>query len=775
MESTSESATLHEHSTLEGLDSGPAPRADLAIEGMHCAACVGRVERALGAVPGVVSSSVNLVDHSASLEVDPALYDADAALEAVARAGYMAQVRQRQVFESRSERSEADAAKDAETSGLFRRFVVGAVLTVPIVVFGHHMWVPGLRGVDPATLRVLYIVSGILTIPIVTWVGGGFYRRAWAQLLRGETTMDTLIALGTGAAVVYSVAAVTVPNLFPADTAHPFFEAAAVIITLVLLGQVLEAKAKGRTSRALRALLELRPERALVERDGAFVEVDVSAIVEGDRVRVRPGDRVPVDGRVVQGTSAIDEALVTGESIPVPKQAGDEVIGGTVNGEGSLIFVAERVGADTVLGRIVQRVQEAQTSKPPIQRMADRISGVFVPVVVAIALLAGAAWYFLGPDPSLNYAVVVAVSVLVISCPCALGLATPISVMIGIGKAAEHGILIRNGAALEHARKVDIVVLDKTGTLTEGRPEVIELDPAPGVSEDDLLRWAASAEAPSEHPIAHALLEAAAARGIVLVEPTAFRSKPGHGVEATVEGEDVWVGTPDFLAEQGIDAEVLRSEANRLAAQGATPVFVARGLELVGAVGVADRVKSDAAAAVARLRASGRRLVMLTGDHQATGRAVGAQVGIDTVIARVLPDEKADHIRALKREGVVAMVGDGVNDAPALVEADVGIAIGSGTDVAVEAADITLLGERLMGVADAFELSEATIRNVRQNLWGAFLYNGLAIPVAAGALYPAFGLLLSPMIAGAAMAMSSVTVVTNANRMRTWRPQNAAS
>jgi len=750
----------------------PSTTEELAVKGMHCAACVGRVERALDEVPGVLDSAVNLVSETASLNVDAGIFDSEAAIAALQAAGYDAEPAEPSGLDGRSGADEVDA-RDIEYRRLMARFWVGALLGIPVVLIGHHMWVPGLAGVDAGTLRVLQIVSGILTIPIVGWVGRGFFTRAWAQARRGEATMDTLVALGTGTAFVYSVAAVTVPSLFPGDTATPFFEAAAVIITLVVLGQALEAKAKGRTSRALRSLLELRPERAHVLRDGDVVEIDAADVRVGDSVVVRPGARIPVDGRVVDGSSSVDEALVTGESIPVAKAIGDEVIGGTLNGAGSLTYLAERVGEESVLGRIVSRVREAQATKAPVQRMADQISSVFVPIVVAIALTAGTVWYFVGPDPRLNYAIVVAVAVLVVSCPCALGLATPISVMIGIGKAAEHGILIRNGEALERGRSVGTVVMDKTGTLTLGAPEVTEvLVEGRGASEEQVLAWAAAVEHRSEHPIGDAIVRAARSNGESPLQAAQnFSSEPGHGVEAMVDGAVVRVGTAKYLARHGIDDVPLRSGATAMAERGVTPVYVSRGGELVGAIGVADAVKPDAAAAVARLKAAGRRVIMLTGDHEATARAVAEKVGIDNVIARVLPNEKADHVRRIKEHGgVVAMVGDGVNDAPALAEADVGIAIGAGTDVAIEAADVTLLGDRLAGVADALELSADVMTNVRQNLFGAFIYNIAAIPIAAGVLYPAFGLLLSPMIAGAAMAFSSVTVVTNANRLRSWRP-----
>ena len=752
-------------------------RQELSVEGMHCAACVGRVERALAAVPGVVACSVNLVDHSASLEVDSDVFDMEEATGAVDRAGYAASPRRSAALETGEDSAARDAERDREWERAIRRFWVGALFGLPVVVLGHLSLVPGLEHLGHD--RGLQVLSGLLTIPIMTWVGGGFFTRAWKQFLRGESTMDTLIALGTGAAFAYSVVAVAAPGLFPEGTAHPFFEAAAVVITLVVLGQALEARARGKTSKALRALLQLRPDRAWVRRDGEDVEVDVADVHVGDHVILRPGARVPVDGEVVEGESEVDEALVTGESLPVPKQIGDSVVGGTINGAGGLVFEARKVGEDTVLARIVEQVRVAQTSKPPIQRLADRIAGWFVPSVVAIALLAGVVWYFIGPEPRLNFAVVVAVSVLVISCPCALGLATPISVMIGIGKGAERGILIRNGEALERARAVDTIVLDKTGTLTRGALAVVGVRALGDASEEDVLAWAAAAERASEHPVAHAIREAAADGGSSVPRAQGFRARPGRGVEADVLGVKIRVGTADFLSEHDVDLELLSRHLQEppfpeWTSQGVSWVLVSREARVVGAIGVADQVKADAAATVARLRAQGIRVVMLTGDQEAVARTVAAQVGIDELRARVLPEQKASVVAELRAQGrTVAMVGDGVNDAPALAAADVGIAIGSGTDVAMEAADITLMGERVGAVADALDLSRATVRNVRQNLFGAFIYNVLAIPLAAGLLYPALGVLLSPMLAGAAMAFSSVTVVSNANRLRAWRPAEA--
>ena len=756
------------------------------VTGMTCAACSAAVERELRRTPGVTDVEVSLATEEARVRWSPEATSPEALAQVVEEAGYRMDIpapsdpdaagRAPNTDEATRRREEArDQDREAEARDLFRRFQVGAILSVPVLLLGHHEWVPGLRNLDHGLVRWLWVLSGLLTVPIMTWVGGRFFVRGWKAARRGAPNMDTLVAMGTGAAFGYSVVAVSAPGLFPEGTAHPFFEAAAVILTLVILGQALEARARGATSQAIRGLLDLRPRTARVLRDGHEVEIPAAEVEVGDRVVVRPGERIPVDGEVVDGRSAVDESMVTGESIPVDKGPGDPVTGGTLNATGSFRMEAQRVGSDTVLARIVALVREAQGSKPPIQRLADRVSGVFVPVVVVLAILTFGVWLWLGPDPSLNYAVVVAVSVLVIACPCALGLATPISVMIAVGNAARHGILVRSGEALQEARRLDVVVLDKTGTVTRGEPRLTDLVPVEGSDLDEgaLLRLAASAEAGSEHPLGAAVVEAARERGLDIPEATAFDALAGRGVVAVVEGQEVLVGTPTLLREHGVDEAPLVSEWDTLSGEGKTPAMVAVGGRAAGVLAWADMEKADSAEAIARLRALGLRVLLLTGDNERTARAVGARVGIDAadIRAGVLPDGKAEVVAELQARGHrVAMVGDGVNDAPALARADVGMAIGSGTDVAMEAAGVTLMGASLHGVADAIELSRAAVRNMKQNLFGAFVYNTAAIPVAAGALYPAFGLLLSPMIAGAAMAFSSVTVVTNANRLRGWTP-----
>ncbi len=746
---------------------------DAEVTGMHCASCVASVESALLGVPGVASADVNLPEESVRLRAVGGSFDRKDLIASLERAGYTLRFpEQADASGSTDARDQArDEAREAEARDLMRRFWVGVALTVPVLLFGHHEWVPGLRAMEVDALRWLWGLSGVLTIPIMTYVGRRFFVGGWAAFRRRNANMDTLVALGTGSAWAYSTVAVLFPALFPEGTAHPFYEATAVIITLVVLGQALEARAKGRTSRALRALLDLSPRTAQVIRSGEEVEVPVSEVEKGDVLVIRPGERIPVDGEVLEGRSAVDEALVTGESIPVEKGPGDEAIGGTLNRSGSFKMRATRVGKETVLGQIVELVREAQASKPPIQRMVDTVSSYFVPAVMIVAVVTFAAWYTIGPAPSLNYAVVTAVAVLVIACPCALGLATPISVMIAVGKAAENGILVRNGEALQKTRSVNTVVLDKTGTITRGEPMVTDVVCVGTLGEDDLLLLAGSAESGSEHPLGSAIVDAARRRGLELVPVEAFEARAGKGIAVRVQGRDVRIGTAAFLKEEEVDPSALRDPADRLAESGKTPVHVAVDGIAVGLVALQDQEKEGSRAAIARLREEGLRVIMLTGDNERTARAIASRVGVDEVLAEVLPEAKADLIASLQGDGGrVAMVGDGINDAPALARADVGIAIGSGTDVAMETADITLMGESLMGVVHAVELSRAAIRNMRQNLFGAFVYNVLAIPVAAGLLYPVLGLLLNPMIAGAAMAFSSVTVVTNANRLRYFQP-----
>ncbi len=748
---------------------------EVSISGMHCAACVTRVERILERVPGVQDASVSLATETARIAFVPGAFDPTAMIEAVADAGYDVELpSEGEELDDVLRRREAE--REAEYGSLLKRVRVGIVLGLPVVVVGHAQFLPGLSQLSHDTLRMLWVVSGVLTVPIITYVGRSFFVGAWKAFWQRDATMDTLVALGTGAAWAYSTVAVVWPAVFPEGTAHPFYEAVAVVITLVVLGQALEVRARGRTSQAMRRLMDLQPLTAFVVRQEVEQEIPAAEVLVGDLVIVRPGEKVPVDGEVVDGVSAVDESLLTGESIPADRGAGDPVAGGTLNTTGVLRIRATRVGRDTVLARIVSMVREAQGSKPPIQRVVDVIAGYFVPAVMIIAVITFAVWYNVGPQPVLSFAAVAAVAVLVIACPCALGLATPISVMVAVGKAAEHGVLIRNAEGLQRARTVDTIVLDKTGTITMGRPALTDVRPMPEWSEDELLSLVAAAEAGSEHPVAKAIRDGATGRGLSVAPANDFASLPGRGIRAEVGGRILRVGTADFLEDEGISTAALSSLAQDLSAHGKSPLFVGIGQEPAGVVAVADPVKPDSADTIRHLRGMGLHVVMITGDHSETAAAIAREVGIEEVYARVLPHEKAARVVALQGEGrVVLMVGDGVNDAPALAQADVGCAMGSGTDVAMEAGDITLIRNSLEGVIAAIEISHATFRNVRQNLVGAFAYNVLGIPVAAGVFYPVFGILLSPVVAGAAMAFSSVTVVSNANRLRAFTPSRLAA
>ena len=666
----------------------------------------------------------------------------------------------------------ADSGPNPELADMTRRFWIGLVLAVPVffLEMGRH-----LLGLD-------HTISGqtsnwwqlALATPVVLWAGWPFFERGWASIVTRNLNMFTLIAIGTGVAWTYSIVATAVPGLFPSafrghdGSVAVYFEAAAVITVLVLLGQVLELKARDSTSGAIRALLDLAPKTARrIREDGSEDEVPVDALQVGDVVRVRPGEKVPLDGVVVEGRSAVDESLVTGESMPVTKTVNEKVIGGTLNQSGALVIRAEKVGSDTMLSQIVQLVASAQRSRAPIQRLADQVSSWFVPGVMLVAVVAFFAWYMFGPSPQFAYGLVAAVAVLIIACPCALGLATPMSIMVGVGRGAQAGVLIRDAEALERMEKVDTLIIDKTGTLTAGRPAVTSVVPVGGFDETEVLAIAASAEKPSEHPLAMAIVEAAQKRGIATRPVADFDSPTGKGVIGVVDGKRVLLGNAKFLAEQGVATASLAAQADSLRGDGATVIYVAVDGAPAGLVAIADPVKPTTPQALAELRAEGLRIVMLTGDNRTTALAVARQLGIDDVEADVLPDGKADVVARYRQQGrVVAMAGDGVNDAPALATADVGIAMGTGTDVAMESAGITLLKGDLMGLVRARRLSATAMSNIRQNLFFAFAYNALGVPVAAGVLYPAFGLLLSPMIAAAAMALSSVSVIGNSLRLR---------
>lgn len=664
---------------------------------------------------------------------------------------------------------------DPEFTDMSRRFWIGLVLTVPVFALemGGHL----LGGRFPIDHRLSGWLQFALSSPVVLWAGSPFLQRGWNSLVARRLNMFTLVTMGVGVAFLFSLAALFAPGLFPGDLrdemgAVPvYFEAAAVITVLVLLGQLLELRARERTSGAIRALLKLAPKTAKrVRPDGADEEVGLDLIHVGDRLRVRPGEKTPVDGEILEGHVSIDEALVTGEAMPVTKQAGDKVIAGSINKTGSFVMQAEKVGPDTLLSRIVQMVAEAQRSRAPIQRMADQVSAWFVPVVIGVAILAAAAWGLVGPEPRLGYAVVAAVSVLIIACPCALGLATPMSIMVGVGRGAQAGILIRNAEALERLEKIDTLVIDKTGTLTEGRAALTAIVPALGFEEAELLRLAASLERGSEHPLADAILRAASKRGIPLVEATEFDSPIGKGVHGLVEGKRVALGGLPLMKDQNIDLAALSVRADALRAEGATAVFASVDGRLAGVFAISDPVKATTPEAIRALKSDGVRLVMMTGDNRTTALAIANQLGIDEVHAEVLPQDKASVVRKLRTEGrSVAMAGDGVNDAPALAAAEVGIAMGAGADVAIESAGVTLLKGDLNGIVRARKLSRAVMGNIRQNLVLAFVYNVAGIPIAAGVLYPAFGWLLSPTIAAAAMALSSVSVISNALRLKAAR------
>lgn len=666
----------------------------------------------------------------------------------------------------------AESGTNPELRDMTHRFWIGLVLALPVVALemGAHLF--DLHHMISARLSTW--LQLLLATPVVLWAGWPFFVRGWHSVLTRKLNMFTLIAMGTGVAWLYSVVAALLPNAFPdafrsaEGTVAVYFEAAAVITVLVLLGQVLELRAREQTSGAIKALLNLAPKIARrVKPDGGEEEIALDAVQIGDRLRVRPGDKVPVDGKVVEGRSAVDESMVTGESMPVTKNVGTSVIGGTINQSGALVIAAEKVGSETMLARIVQMVADAQRSRAPIQRLADQVSSWFVPLVIGIAIAAFAVWMTNGPEPRFTFALVAAVAVLIIACPCALGLATPMSIMVGVGRGAQHGVLIKNAEALEHMEKVDTLVVDKTGTLTEGKPSVTAIIAANGWAEDEVLRFAAGVERASEHPLALAVVSSAHARKIEIPAVTEFDSPTGKGALGIVDGKRVVIGQESFLGSTGVDTTPMRASADTLRADGATTIYVGVDNRVAGVIAIADPIKGTTQAAVSALSAQGLHIVMLTGDHRTTAEAVAKKLGISEIEAQVLPDQKSAVVQRLKDQGrIVAMAGDGVNDAPALAAADVGIAMGTGTDVAMESAGITLVKGDLVGIVRARRLSQATMSNIRQNLFFAFIYNAAGVPIAAGILYPFFGILLSPIIAAAAMALSSVSVIGNALRLR---------
>ncbi|MBF39190.1 heavy metal translocating P-type ATPase [Idiomarina loihiensis] len=732
---------------------------ELIIEGAGCASCVGKIENALKSVSGVENAEMNFAQRTVSVT---GTASPSALVKAVEKAGYSAKVATSQSGDDAL--AEKEQADWAYYKRLMREMTVALSLGVPLMIYSLFV---GEMTVTTATERVTWLVVGILTLGVLYFSGKHFFVGAWQSLKNHSANMDTLIALGTGTAWLYSMVVVLVPHLVPEMARHVYFEATAMIIGLINLGLALELKARGRTSEAIKRLIGLQAKTARVIRDDKQLDIAIEDVLEEDVVRVRPGEKIPVDGKVIEGSTTVDESMLTGEPMPVEKSVGDDVVAGTINKSGSFLFQATRVGKDTALAQIINMVKRAQNSKPPIGRLADIISAYFVPVVMIIAVISALAWLNFGPEPALAFAVVSATTVLIIACPCALGLATPMSVMVGVGKAAEAGVLIRNGEALQTASKVSAMILDKTGTITLGSPKVTDVLVASEYDEQTVLQLAATLESGSEHPLAQAIVESARERGIETTKVSNFNAIAGHGVEAKVDGKSLLFGNEKLLRERQIELGNFIEKAQELAAEAKTPMYFAVNNELAAIIAVADPIKDDSVAAIKRLQDNGVRVVMLTGDNRATAEAVAEKVGIKEFFAEVLPEEKSKKVQELQMEGeIVGMTGDGINDAPALAIANVGFAIGTGTDVAIESADITLMRGSLHGLADAVAVSKATLSNIKQNLFGAFIYNVAGIPFAAGVLYPFFGMLLSPVIAGAAMAFSSLTVVSNANRLR---------
>jgi len=739
----------------------------LSILGMSCAGCVSVVEGALAAVDGVTEVSVNFADHSAVVKghADPELLT-----QAVKAAGYDAAVMEG--FEDPSEQEQQELQRYRK---LMKKAVVAAIFGLSLMAADHLDWLPE---IGSATGMWVWPEIALITLSILIYSGWHFYSGAYKSLTLGQANMDTLIALGTGSAWLYSCIVIDFYGTLPSLAKHAYFEAAVMILAFINLGSGLETLARGRTSSAIRQLIGLQPRTARVVRNGEETDVAIEEVGLGETLRVRPGEKIAVDGVLLEGHSTVDESMLTGESLPVEKTVGAEVVAGTMNQTGSFLFTATRIGRDTALAQIIKSVRQAQSSKPEIARLADKISSVFVPAVVLISVLTFLIWYAFGPDPSLGYAFVTSMTVLVIACPCALGLATPISVMVAVGRAAQSGILIRKGEALQTAGKITCLILDKTGTVTEGKPTVSAIEAIGGdISEEQLLQLAASIESGSEHPLAAAILAAAEDRQVKLEKVKQFKAVAGHGVMATINDRRVLFGNKALMEEQGVSFANLNNRLDELSVLGQTPMLLAvddkdshssfPSLAVVGIIAVSDPIKKDSARAIQILKNQGVRIIMVTGDNAITAHAIAKQAGILEVRAQVLPQDKAEVVKELQRAGeIVGMVGDGINDAPALAQADVGFAIGTGTDVAIESADVVILQGSLLKVPEAIELSKATVINIKQNLIGAFFYNTVSIPVAAGLLYPLFGVLLNPMIAGAAMAMSSVTVVSNANRLR---------
>ncbi|MFD2231801.1 heavy metal translocating P-type ATPase [Alkalimarinus sediminis] len=734
----------------------------LIIEGAGCSSCVGKIEGALNSISGVTAAEMNFAERSVSVEGSAPIDDLIKAVESV---GYNA-ISTEGVSED-DLMDEKEAADFAYYKRLIREMTIALTLGVPLMAYSL---IVGEMTVTTTTERIVWLIIGLLTAGVMYFSGKHFYIGAWKSFWNHSANMDTLIALGTGTAWIYSMVVVFFPAAVPDMARHVYFEATAMIIGLIDLGLALELKARGRTSQAIKRLIGLQAKTARVIRDDKEIDIPIENVLLNDHVRVRPGEKIPVDGIVIDGHTAIDESMLTGEPMPVEKKTSDEVVAGTLNKTGSVVFKATRVGKDTALAQIINMVKRAQNSKPPIGRLADIISAYFVPVVMIIAVVSALVWLNFGPEPAVAFAIVSATTVLIIACPCALGLATPMSVMVGVGKAAEAGVLIRNGEALQTASKITAMVLDKTGTITLGAPKVTSIHLVHAKEKDRVLELAASLEAGSEHPLAMSIVESAQEQGLSLSSVKNFKAIAGHGVEGVVEGKELLFGNEKLMRDHSVNVNGAVDVAQQMAAEANTPMYFAVDGVLAAIIAVSDPIKEDSIEAIKRLQKNGIKVVMLTGDNRATAKAVANKVGITEFFAEVLPEDKSDKVAELQMQGeVVGMTGDGINDAPALALANVGFAIGTGTDVAIESADITLMRGSLHGLADAIAVSKATLRNIKQNLFGAFIYNVAGVPFAAGVLYPFFGLLLSPVIAGAAMAFSSVTVVTNANRLRLFK------
>ena len=768
-------AAIHEAMKRAGYRVGSAT-ARFAIEGITCASCVTKIERALGSTPGVLGASVRVGTEEAVVEYLPGVTDLAAVKTAVGSAGY--RVAAAPAPASPSAVDAESEAREREYRTLMRQWWFGAAVGTFTMIMSYPWLFPGLRVLVPREshrLWWMWAFMGVASLAVILYSGRHFFTGAWEALKHRSANMHTLIALGTGVAWVYSTIVLLFPRAFPSsEFLDVYYDVTVVVIALVDLGLAMELRAKGRTSEAIKKLIGLQAKTARVIREGKELDIPVEEVLVGDVVVVRPGEKIPVDGEIVEGASAVDESMVTGESIPVEKKIGDEVIGATINKTGAFRFQTTKVGKDTALASIIRMVQDAQGSKVPVQRIVDVVSGYFTPAVAILAILGFMIWYTFGPPPALVYALIVAVTTLIIACPCALGMATPMSLTTGVGLGALNGILIRGGEALQTAQKLQTIILDKTGTITHGKPVLTDVVVTGGHREDELLRLTAAVERSSEHPLAGAIVDGAAARGLTLASVEAFNAIPGHGIEARVEGHAVLVGNLKLMRDRTIALGELELRASRLADEGKTPMYVAIDGGAAGIVAVADTVKEDSKEAIEALRAMGLEVVMMTGDNERTGKAIARQVGIERVLAEVLPQDKAFNVQKLQLEGKsVGMVGDGINDAPALAQADVGLAIGTGTDVAIAASDVTLIKGSLRGVVLAIQISRATMRNVYQNLAGAFVYNVLGLPIALGLLYPFFGILLSPLLAALAMSFSSVTVITNANRLKRWKPRPA--